>query len=205
MSEETEIVHRLSRSFVPEVVDVLCDSFFDYPVMRFVLGDAENKYTVHLRTLLHFFVMARVFRREILLGIGNVGDLRATALVSFTSRGESSAELDDLRERVWAELGTAARSRYEAFGAACTSFERESPHVHLNMIGVRRLARGEGLSRRLIEYVQRLSQADPGSEGVTLTTEDEANVQLYEHLGYRLVGHETVAPELSTWGFFKPD
>ena len=41
--------------------------------------------------------------------------------------------------------------------------------------------------------------------GVTLTTEDQANVSLYEHLGYEVVGQETVAPELRTWGFFRPD
>jgi hypothetical protein len=36
--------------------------------------------------------------------------------------------------------------------------------------------------------------------GVTLTTGDQANVSLYEHLGYEVVGQATVAPELRTWG-----
>ena len=41
--------------------------------------------------------------------------------------------------------------------------------------------------------------------GVTLTTEDQANVSLYEQLGYEVVGQVVVAPELRTRGFFRPD
>lgn len=106
---------------------------------------------------------------------------------------------------MWAELGSAARARYEAFGAAAARFDVDLPHIHLNMVGVRRAERGRGLGRRLIERVHRLSEEDPGSNGVTLTTEDEANLALYEHLGYELVGRETVAPRLTTWGFSRAD
>ena len=28
---------------------------------------------------------------------------------------------------------------------------------------------------------------------------------LYEHFGYRVVGHASVPPRLETWGFFRPD
>jgi GNAT superfamily N-acetyltransferase len=73
------------------------------------------------------------------------------------------------------------------------------------MIGVRGRAQGEGLGRLLIEHVHSLSHEDSESEGVTLTTEDSANVSLYEHLGYEVVGKVVVAPELTTWGFFRPD
>lgn len=79
------------------------------------------------------------------------------------------------------------------------------PHLHLNMVGVRQRARGQGLGRMLIEQVHLLSRKDAESKGVTLNTEDANNVSLYEHLGYKLVGHTTVAPELETWGFFRPD
>lgn len=149
--------------------------------------------------------MARVFRDEILLGIGDPANLGGAALVSRRGGPESPPDLGELRERVWAELGASARARYEAFSAASSRFQVDVPHIHLNMIGVRSRARGMGLGRRLIERVHVLSREDPASEGVTLTTEDEANVALYEHLGYELVGRATVAPELTTWGFFRPD
>jgi ribosomal protein S18 acetylase RimI-like enzyme len=113
--------------------------------------------------------------------------------------------LSDLREQVWADLGSSARARYETFGAASAQFQVDVPHIHLSMIGVRRRARGVGLGRSLIEHVHRLSRNDIESEGVTLNTEKAVNVSLYEHFGYKLVSHATVAPGLETWSFFRPD
>jgi len=37
------------------VLDVLCDAFFDYPVMRYVLGD-RPEYPRRLRTVIGLFV-----------------------------------------------------------------------------------------------------------------------------------------------------
>ena len=200
-----ETVFRLSGNDVAEVVDVLCEAFFDYPVMRFVLDADAVDYEQRLKILVHFFVEARVLRGEVLLGIGHRRSFDGAALVSRPSGPPSPPELSDLRERVWAELGSSARARYDSFSAACAPFEVETPHIHLNMIGVRRAAKGKGLGRRLIEHVHLMSREDSGSEGVTLTTEDEANVPLYQHFGYEIVGHATVGWGLKTWGFFRPD
>ena len=205
MGESGRKVFELGEDDVGAVVSVLCESFFDYPTMRFVLGPDPRYYENQLRTLVHFFVMARVLRGEVVLGIGGDEGLSAAALVSRPTGPEAPPELGDLREKVWAELGTSARGRYEAFGAASAPFQVAAPHLHLNMIGVRRRAQSEGLGRLLIEHVHELSKEDSESQGVTLTTEDPANVSLYEYLGYQIVGRVVVAPELTTWGFFRPD
>jgi len=190
---------------VPSVVDVLCESFHDYPVMRFVLGPDCADYDQALSTLVHFFVMARVFRNETLLGLRDGADLVATALVSRPSGAESPSALRELGERVWGRLGPAAGARYMAFGAACAHFEIEVPHIHLNMIGVRRAAQGGGYGRTLLDHVHGLSRSDPASEGVTLSTEVEDNVRLYEHFGYEVLGHQEVAPGVETWGLYRRD
>lgn len=205
MGEVGRKVVELGEDDVREVVGVLCESFFDYPTLRFVLGPDSRRYENRLQTLVHFFVMARVLRGEVLLGIESDEGLSAAALVSRPTGPEAPPELGDLREKVWAELGTSARGRYEAFGAACAPFQVAAPHIHLNMVGVRCRAQGQGLGRLLIEYVHVLSYEDSESEGVTLTTEDPTNVPLYESLGYQVVGRAVVAPELRTWGFFRPD
>ena len=202
---ELETVFRLSGNEAAQVVDVFCEAFFDYPVMRFVLGADAVDYEQRLKTLVHYFVEARVLRGEVLLGIGQRQRLKGAALVSRPDGPPSPPELGDLRECVWAELGPSARARYDSFAAACAQFELETPHIHLNMIGVRRAAKGKGLGRRLIEHVHLMSREDAGSEGVTLTTEDEGNVPLYQHFGYEIVGHATVGWGLKTWGFFRPD
>jgi GNAT superfamily N-acetyltransferase len=73
------------------------------------------------------------------------------------------------------------------------------------MIAVRRAHAGRGFGRRPLEAVQDLSRGDPGSCGVTLTTESPENVALYAHVGYRVTGHARVSPDLETWGMFRAD
>ncbi len=195
----------LGEGHAPEVTRVLCEAFHDYPVMRYVIGEGYDDYDRRLNTLVHFFVMARLLRNEALLGTMDDKDLAAAALVSYPGRGKTPAELMTIRDKVWDELGPESRSRYEAFGSACAPFDVEVPHIHLNMIGVSRAAQGCGLGRSLMDHVHLMSQEDASSQGVTLTTEDPANVPLYEHFGYRVVGHATLSPTLETWGFFRPD
>ena len=73
------------------------------------------------------------------------------------------------------------------------------------MVGVRPVAQGRGLGRRVIEAVHRLAAEDAEAEGVSLSTEDEKNVPFYQHLGYRILGRAEVAPALTTWAFYQAD
>jgi ribosomal protein S18 acetylase RimI-like enzyme len=72
------------------------------------------------------------------------------------------------------------------------------------MLGVRRNAAGKGIGRLLLDAVQRLSADDPGSQGVSLSTEDARNVSLYRHFGYAVVGEADVET-MHTWVFYRPD
>jgi GNAT superfamily N-acetyltransferase len=203
---------RIPPDGADRVVDVLREAFYDYPVMRFVLADAGEAYPHRLRTLVGFFVMARALRNEPLLGIPRAegsgpdpdAELAAAATVSFLDGPPSPPELAVLRDRVWTELGDEARERYERCGVAWSPLEEVgSRHIHLNMIGVRGGARGLGLARRLLDHVHDLSRQRADSMGVTLTTEDPRNVPFYERMGYEVVGHARIAPELETWGMFR--
>jgi hypothetical protein len=44
---------------------------------------------------------------------------------------------------------------------------------------------------------------DPGSAGVSLSTEVRRNVDLYRHFGYEVTGEARVSEELMTWGMFR--
>jgi GNAT superfamily N-acetyltransferase len=196
----TGLVEPLGEGDTDEIVAALVDAFRGYPVMRFVLGDDDEE---RLRMLVRLFVMARVLRGEPRLGVRRGGGLSAVAIASFPDGSPAPPAFDALRADVWRRLGADARARYDAYVAAASTFPFGFPHVHLNMVGVRPAERRGGLARRLIDEVQRIARARSGSEGVTLTTEDPANVPFYERLGFALVGHAQVGPGIESWGFVR--
>ena len=105
----TTTVLSLGEEHVPEVTRVLCESFYDYPVMQYVIGEGHDDYGGRLSTLVHFFVMARVLRNETLLGTMHNGALAATALVSYPGRGKTPAELTSTCE-AWPARNLRSRS-----------------------------------------------------------------------------------------------
>lgn len=191
------------RATADDVVRVVCEAFFDYPVMRYVLGDPGD-YAERLRTLIGFFHGARVLRDDAILGISDGDELVAVALCSLPDRVEPP-ELDLLRDRTWAALGSDARARYDDCVRAWDSTGVDEPNIHVNMLAVVPGHQGRGLARALLERVHAMSQERTDSRGVTLSTESERNVALYRHLGYQIVGQATIAPGLETWDFFRPD
>jgi len=184
-------------------------------VMRYVItgravgGQTGEDYPLQLRGLIKFFVMARALRNEPLFGVTDATKLTAAATVSFpalsgTGRSiDEPAEMTSMRKKVWNDLGAGARKRYNACTDAWQPLTVTVPHTHLNMIGVLPTHQGRGLARRLLDHVRHISIITPGSEGVTLTTEDPANVAFYEKFGYEIVGHARVTEDFETWGMFK--
>jgi hypothetical protein len=73
------------------------------------------------------------------------------------------------------------------------------------MIGARRTHQGQGLARILFDRLHTMSDEAPDSCGVSLSTELPANVPLYQHVGYDVIGHVRVNDVIETWGFFRPD
>ena len=129
---------------------------------------------------------------------------------AHVAAGEIAENVEPDRRRmvahaVWSDLGHEARLRYEAFGEACAPLLVTEPHIHLNMIGTLREARGQGYGRILLEYVHAMSERDPGSRGVSLTTENPENVPLYKAFGYEITGHTRVSSEVETWAFYRPN
>ena len=201
-------VTALAFDNVVEIVSVISDAFRDYPVMRWVAGaDAPAlgaPYDVRLHRLVQLFVSARAYRNEPLMGVRDERRvLIAAAVMSFAPSADPPPTFIALRESIWAELGAEARGRADAYADASSFFGALGSHHHLNMIGVRRTHQGLGLGRELLGAVHKLADADPQSTGVSLTTELSENVKLYEHFGYRVVGHKRVGPGLETWGMFR--
>ena len=199
-------VNTLGTAQMDEAVDVLCDAFGDYPVMRFVIGQVDDSYAVRLRSLVAFFTAARFLNGDLVWGVRDKsGELAAVANITPPGERPRSAELDVRREALWRELGEPARERYESVGRIWQRFVLERPHYHLNMIGVRRSFQGHGAARLLLDALHERSANAADSCGVSLSTEVPVNVRLYEHFGYQVTGYARVSSDLETWGFFRPN
>lgn len=199
------MVRRVPPDRVEEAVDVLADAFHDYPVMRYILGDSGAEYDRRLLALCGMFVFGRAFRGDPILMVEDEG--RAVAVATITPPGDPDPppEVIERREALWRELGPGPRERFETLVDVWTAFALAEPQYHLNMLGVRRSHMGRGFARPLLDAVHEMSRRDPVSTGVSLTTEDPKNVALYQHFGYRIVGHAKVDDALETWGFFRDE
>lgn len=196
-------IDRLDGDALDDVVAVLCEAFEDYPVMRWTLGDAPG-YLRRLPVMVRLFASSRALRGEPMLGLrGADGALLGVALVTPPVSPPPPEAFLALREATWATLGADARARYDALVDAWGRTAVDGEHHHLNMLGVRRAFRGRGLARPLLEAVLALSDQDPGSAGVDLTTEVAGNLPLYERFGFRVTAREEVSEFLTTWTMFR--
>jgi ribosomal protein S18 acetylase RimI-like enzyme len=210
-------VERLPVERIEEVVDVFAEAFAGYPVMRCTVGP-DGDVAARERRLVRLFVTRRVARGGPMYGIasgkgegkGDGKSLAGAILLTLPDEPPPPPEVADISATAWRELGDEARARYEAYAAVSNFFSGYEPHLHLNMIGVRRAHKGTGMGRRLLEEVRALAEAEPRWSGVSLTTENPGNVGLYQRFGYEVVGHARVAPfdsaqgkpGFETWGMF---
>jgi GNAT superfamily N-acetyltransferase len=211
------LVDALHGEAAPDATDVLVDAFSDYPVMRHILADADERYHDHLRRLIGFFVAARFERRELVLGISDDraacrpdgradgrDRLGSVALVIPPDPSHGSSALDALREGLWRELGTAARARYDALGPLWAALDIDLPCHRVTMLGTRGDCAGRGLAGTLLDDIARRAAAHPTSRGIFLTTEHPPNVSYYERRGFEVLASTASTPTITTWALFRP-
>lgn len=195
-------IERLDQEAREAVVDVLCESFHNYPVMRFVLGPEEGE-EERRRSLIGFFTDVRFAMGWPVLGVYQADRLVAVALVN---EPHDRSFLERFREGInWVrqELGEAAFNRLQRFEKAAEVNEPRQRHYFVGMLGVLPDEQGRGYARVLLEHVRQLSK-DAGCAGIALSTEDPKNVPFYEYMGFEVVGEATV-DDLPTWSLWWPN
>lgn len=197
-------VLKLGADRFDDIVSALCDAFHDYPVMRYVLKGAGDAYDDRLLELIGYFTASRTTRGWPVLGIEEDGRLVAAANVNPPTGASAPPALKERYEAMCASLGSDAIGRFHKFADLCDGLEPEGPYYSLGMIGVCGGYQGRGLARELMDALHAMSARDPESLGVVLTTELEANLGLYRHLGYRVIG-EGDADELHSWTLVRAD
>ena len=203
MAEGNQVrIERLAKEERGVVVDVLCDSFRKYPVMRFVLGP-EQGHEDRLRALIGFFTDVRFAMEWPVLAAVEDERIVAVALVNEPHERTFLERFQKGIAQVKQELGEAAYERLERFEKASDFNEPREAHYFVGMLGVLPGDQGRGHARQLLEYVRGLSQS-AGCAGIALSTEDPANVPFYEHMGFEVVGQGQV-DDLPTWSMWWPN
>jgi GNAT superfamily N-acetyltransferase len=190
----------LDRSHKSAALNILCAAFHDYPVMRYLIGEADPEYDGKLRELINLFVEARLARNVPLIGVLDADELLGVAVVSPPKEIAMPLELIEFYAQAKRRLGREAMARLDRYNNACEATDPGYLAHYLGMIGIRPDEQGRGLARQLIDAVKDRVRAHPESTGITLNTECESNLPLYEKLGF-LKCSETDCGPLHTWSF----
>lgn len=195
----------LSLDHLEDVIDVMTDAFLDYPLMQWVAG-SEGDVPARVRRLVSFFVTRRAMKGGPMFGMFEGARLIGAAAMTLPVEPAPPAGITALELDVWRALGEEARQKYQAYADATSQFfTAVGRHHHLNMLGVRTSHKGLGVARPLLAAVHRLSDEDPESTGVSLTTELERNLALYQHFGYAVIAQNDVkGAAFCTWGLVRP-
>ena len=179
-------IEQLTYDDKAEAVEILATAFYNYPVMRYVL-DRGVQYDAHIRELVGFYLETRYTRDFPILGLRADGQLQSVAGINAPESVQWPESLQAKYAELKGIIGPAAIERMEAFESECDASEPQIPHYFLGIIGVRPEAQGKGFAGAIIKRLKEMSIAHATSQGICLTTESEANIALYKHLGFRLI------------------
>lgn len=187
---------RLDRTAREDAVNVLAAAFHDYPVMRYVLGEAGEAYARKLKAMMRYFCERRLTHGWPLFGClsprrgtdapSDRWPLVAVAGVNDPGPFVENAAHRDAWLKLTEELGRECIDRLEYYERESDGDAPPGAYHFLGIIGVQPERQGDGHARALIEHIVTRSIAHPESAGVWLSTERAENVPFYQHLGFRL-------------------
>jgi GNAT superfamily N-acetyltransferase len=107
---------------------------------------------------------------------------------------------------VWTALGTLrvprrVRRRMSWYSRQAFRLLPYQPRCMVMQLAVAPSEQNRGHARVLLEAIRERSRADPRSTGVGISTYSEANVRLYERLGFRITG-QSRRESTSVWALF---
>lgn len=186
------------------VVDVLTNTFYDYPVMRYALSDAGADYPSRLRALHGFFCDVRYARDWPVLGIRDGDTLAAVMLLSEPVSEPRPIDLTVVDHDLADAIGQDAVARLQRYEEMSASIEPDLPNYFVGMLGTLSGFRGRGMARALLDHAAERAERHTSARGVCLATEDPANVPFYQRVGYEIHGEVQIGP-IHSWCMWRPN
>lgn len=196
MSEPVR-VERLTRRDEPEAVASLAAAFVDYPMLAMLCPDARRRPRV--TAAFCKFLFRSAVRCDGAFGTHD----RAAVVCSWPVGHEWATWGRTLRagglsfawQLGWGGLPRLLRLEHEL--DAAREQHVPGPHCYVPLLGVRPDSQGRGLSRAVMRPV--FEAADDARVPVYLETVPEANVAIYQKLGFELAGHRDLSCKLANW------
>lgn len=191
------VVEQLTPNDEPAAVASLAAAFADYPLFRPLCPNAARRPQIIEAFCRYLFRMA--VRCGGAFGTGD----RAAVVCSWPPGAEWPGRFGAIRcgglSLLWQlgwRGGRLLMQLEHGFDAARLKHV-PTPHWYVSLMGVRPQMRGKSMSRVVLGPV--FTAADRGRTPVYLETMDEANVAIYQKLGFELVGKSTLAGGLPNW------
>jgi GNAT superfamily N-acetyltransferase len=191
-------IDRLTRSDEREAVGSLAAAFVEYPLLVMLCPDAKRRPRFTEAFCRYLFRMS--LRCDGAFGTSD----RAAVVLTWPPGSEWPSLWDAFRagglsfawRMGWRTTRILMRMEGE-FDAARRSHLHDRPHWYVPLLGVRPEAQGKGLSRAVMRPV--FEAADRDRVAVYLETVPEANVTIYQKLGFVLKGNRTLSCGLANW------
>jgi ribosomal protein S18 acetylase RimI-like enzyme len=190
----------ISGDRIDAAVEILTISFQNYPLTRYFVSGQPDK----LKDLFRLCCDWRFALQWKLVGV-----LERDRLVAIACLNEPDLDLDptlmmEVNDRFLSILGISAVERLNKYNQMQDERSLAEPHFYLQLFGVHPNEQGKGYGRILLDEIHARSRSHPTSVGVCLDTETPENVELYEHLGYR-VTTKTQIDDVDVWCMFRPN
>ncbi|QJX00899.1 GNAT family N-acetyltransferase [Frigoriglobus tundricola] len=194
-------IDRLARSDQPAAVATLAAAFAQYPLLAALCPDAARR-----PRLVEVF-SRYLFRMSVRCGGAYATPDRSAVACGWPPGREWPSRWTSLRHGgvsvLWQLGRRAARwmSQLEHEFDVARVAHVPGPHWYVPMLGVRPEARGKGLSRAALRPV--FEAADGAGVPIYLETMTEANVAIYQKLGFELRGYRELTGGLPNWEFVR--
>lgn len=178
-------VHRATKREHPVLADLLARSFFDDPVMTWLIPEPRHRYG---RLKSFYRAELDVYQRR--NRIYTSSDHSAAAL--WAAPGNWKIKPSDIARGTPRQLSSFRHRAITGLGLLSTMEKQHptEPHWYLGIIGADPARQGTGAGRAVMEVV--LEECDEQGLGAYLESSKVANVPYYERYGFAVTGEISV-------------